>query len=255
MKMHLLLLAIILAIGTIDGKRQCLTNCTVGGYMGVPLIVPDGRCAIGSGDNCQVNVRAMYHDNTYTVTFDTSYVGSYSRFIYILTTNYLSYSATYACSKNNDCALEFARNKVLDLSNRTYNAYTVGSELKPLLEDSAPTGSSLRCYGNDICTGGLCNIDYNTKSNSQRKRGCNWEQYIPVRVSVYDSGSYTSLDVDCNRTECNSLDTVSEVKRILARHNLTDADGRINGSPIAMVSLTLIGGLALLSTFLSQRVL
>lgn len=252
MKMHLLLLAIILAIGTIEGKRRCLTNCTISAYMGQPLIVPDGRCAVGSGDNCQAQVRATYHDNTYAVTFDTSYVSSYSRFIYILTTNYLSYSATYSCSGNNDCALEFARNKVLDLSNRTYNAYMVGLELKPLLEERRPTGSSLRCYGNDICTGGLCEIEYNPKSNAQRKRGCTWED-VPVRVSVYDSGSYTSLGVDCNRTECNSVDTVSEVKRILARHNLTDADGRINGSPIAMVSLTLIGFLTLFS--MSQRVL
>jgi hypothetical protein len=181
-------------------------------------------------------------------------VSSYSRFIYILPTNYLSYSATYACSKNNDCALDFAREKVLDLSNRTYNALIVGSKLRPLLEERQSMGSSLLCYGNQVCTGGLWQIDFDPKSNSQRKRGCNWED-IPVRVSVYDGGSYTSLDIECNRTGCNSLDTVEQVKAILAQYNLTDANGRINASPITRVSFTLLSFLALFSTFVSQMFL
>ena len=247
--MHFSLLLLVVAIGIIDGKRQCWKGCSVSAYMGVPLTIPDRRCNSSSGDYCQVKVWANYHDNTYSVDFDTSFVSGYSRFIYILTSNYLSYSATYSCSDNDLCALDFAKKKVLDLSNRTYNAFRIGAELSPLLNELRPVGSGLVCYDNDACTGGICEIEYDTKSNSQRKRGCNRED-VPARVSAYDSGSYASLDVNCNRTQCNSPDIIREVKVILARYNLTDANGRINGASVTMVPLILVGVLALFSIFI-----
>ncbi|CAF3594186.1 unnamed protein product [Rotaria socialis] len=253
MKFRFVVFLFLLAIDGSATKRQCLSDCTVSGLMGMPLVVPDGLCKTARGTNCEVTVRVRYHQKSYSVTFDTSYVKSYSRFIYILPSYYLSYTATYSCSSDDSCALSFAKTKVLDLSNRTYDFISIVSELRPLLEERRQAGDNLNCY-DGTCLTGLCEIEYDTKSNSLRKRVCNREASI-VRVSAFDSGSYATLDIECNRTNCNSPNTMAQVKRILHAYNLTDANGRINRAQNGIGSAFMIGGLMLFSYLINKTVL
>ena len=160
-------------------------------------------------------------------------------FFIFIPSNYLSYSATFACSNDDSCALEFAERKLTDLAKRRYNSVNVTQELAPLLEESRQNGTKLRCFDGEICEqGGMCQIVYDTKANTQSDRRCHKPDLpIPARVSVYDSGNYATIDIECDRTACNSPETMNKVKAILARHNLTDADGRINGSSLSVASM------------------
>ena len=247
----LFLLLLILTVFNVEARPNCYANCTFIGYRGSYNLDVDGRCARKTGNDCQVNVNFQYHTGLYDVTFDTSYVSTYSRFIYILPSNYLTYTATFACSSSEKCAVEFAQKKLVDLGNRTYNSFRVSQEVAPFLNEARPSGSFLRCYDGEVCLGdGVCQIEYDTKGNSQRTRGCNRPSpSVPPRVSVYDSGSYTSFDIECNRTNCNSPDTMAKVKAILASHNLTDADGRINGSSSFTASMMIVAMMLVFSKF------
>ena len=195
------------------------------------------------GNDCQVEISFQYDKNTYSVSFDTSFIESYSRFIYVLPSNYLSYRETYSCSKHDSCALDFAKNRVLELGNRTYDSWKLTRELAPILEEARPAGRALSCYDNDDCAGGVCQIEYDTKANSQRRRRCE-KEYNITRVSIYDSGNYASFEVQCNRTKCNSPETLNQVKAIFASYNLTDANGRINSANAIVTSTSLVFGLA-----------
>ena len=233
------LVVLLLGFQYTDGKRQCPSNCTISGRFGDPLVIPDGLCTIETGSNCNAAIRFHYHENRYYLSFSTAFVSMYSRFIYALTSNYLSYSISFSCSHSNDCAMEFAKKKVLDLASRNYSSQLVGLELNPFLNEYRQPGNQLVCYDGDRCSGPVCQIEYDTKSKSSRKRGCNFED-IPARVSVYDGGSYSTFDINCNRTACNSPETYIKIKEIFARHNLTDADGRINGVPILTTSFSIV---------------
>ena len=237
------LLILLLQVICSDAKRSCLSKCYVGGSIGKPLVIPDGACTTAVVDDCKVDINFQYNRGTYTVSFGMSYISSYSRFIYVLPSNYLSYSETYSCSKHDSCALDFAKNRVLELGNRTYDSWKLTRELAPILEEARPAGAGLSCHDNDECAGGVCLIDYDTKANSQKKRGCEKQDSI-TRVSVYDSGNYASFEVQCNRTKCNSPETLNQVKAIFASYNLTDANGRISSANAIVTSTSLVFGLA-----------
>ena len=135
------------------------------------------------------------------------------------------------------------------MANRPYNSLRVSQDLAPFLNEVRPSGSFLHCYDGEACLNdGLCQIDHDTKSNSQRTRGCQKQQFSSSpKVSVYDSGTYASFDIECNRTACNSLDTVVKGKEILAGYNLTDANGRINDGSSVAASLMMIATVLLSS--------
>ncbi|CAF1290300.1 unnamed protein product [Adineta steineri] len=198
----------------------------------MPLSIPTSCEQRKKADSCRVAVKFYYHDRRYDVEFDTSFGNQYYRYFYILPTNYLSYTAMYACIDNDNCAIDFASKKVLDLSSRTFN---VSSQLSSfLLEDRQPFNSTLRCYDNEECVSGVCQIKYNTDNNKMDKRGCATDGI--ARVFVSDGSSLPSFDIECNRTKCNSPETYNEVKEILFRHNLTDINGRINSGQKSCVS-------------------
>ena len=237
------LLVLLLQLISSHAKRSCLSNCYVDGLIGEPLVIPDDLCTISVGNDCEVEIDFQYDRGTYGVSFGTSFISTYSRFIYVLPSNYLTYRATYSCSKHDSCALDFAKNKVLDLGNRTYDSLRLTRELAPILQEDRPTGAALTCYDNDSCAGGVCQIEYDTTSNAQKTRRCE-RQYNITRVSIHDSGNYATFTVQCNRTKCNSPETLNQVKAIFARYNLTDANGRINSAHAIVTSALLVFGLA-----------
>ncbi|CAF1260808.1 unnamed protein product [Adineta steineri] len=221
------------------GKPLCLFNCTASGYIGMPLSIPTSCQQRKKANDCGVEVKFYYHERRYVVEFDTSFISHYYRSVYILPSNYLSYTAMYACSHNDNCAIDFANKKVLDLSNRTFDVGSVTRQLSNfLLEYRQPSDPTLRCYDNEECVSGVCRIEYNTDNNKMSKRRC--ESNSIARVHVFDGGSLPSLDIECNRTRCNSPETYNEVKEILFRYNLTDINGRINGGQKSYVSTFLL---------------
>ncbi|CAF1363898.1 unnamed protein product [Adineta steineri] len=206
----------------------------------MPLNIPTSCQQRQKADNCEVYVRFYYHDRTYAVEFGTTFISRYYRSVYILPKNYLSYTAMYSCSHNDNCAIDFANKKVLDLSNRTFNVNSVTNQLSNvLLEHRQPSDPALRCYDNKECTSGMCQVEYDTSNNKVNKRGC--EPVGIARVHVFDGGNLPSLDIECNRTRCNSPEAYNEVKQILFQHNLTDINGRINdGQKLCVPAVLLI---------------
>ena len=173
----------------------------------------------------------------------------YYRFIYVAPSDQLSYLATYACSENDTCSLEFAQKKVPDVSRQSYNTSILMEELTSVLQESRPAGATLSCFDNDTCSNGICQIEYDTVSNSQRVRKCATESTNrePV-VAVYDSGRDGSFNVRCNRTRCNSPATFAQVKMILAKYQLTDAYGRIPANETVFKPVTFSSGDGLMAS-------
>ncbi|CAF1338306.1 unnamed protein product [Adineta ricciae] len=219
----------------IDGKRRCLTNCTVTGLIGQPLHIPDRCDQYTKASDCQVDIQFHYYDRRYTVIFSTAFVEYYYRSLYITITNILSYTAMFACGNSDNCATDFARKKVVDLSNRTINARNVINQLRPLLSEHRQ--SPLRCYDNEECTG-ICKIRVKTDKNQLDQRKC--AAINQPQVHVFDGGDLPILDIECNRTKCNSFETADQVKQILYQNNLTDINGRINRGQKNSVSILLL---------------
>ena len=220
-----------------DGALTCLTNCVITGSKGQPLDISSRNCSTAIGHACLTIISYQYHSEQYIVMLSTSLSTNYDRFIYILPSNYLSYMTGYACSESDSCALEFTRTHLLDLFNRAYDSQKVSAELAPILEESRPLGTTLWCFDNETCTGGVCKIEYDTRLNLQKARGCQ-EKFDLPGVSVHDNNSYGSFLVECDRTRCNSPETLNKVKMILAKHNLTDTNGRIPADDIGKHSTT-----------------
>ena len=219
----------------IDGKRRCLTNCTVTGFIGQPLNIPDRCDQYTTANDCQVDVQFYYYDQRYTVIFSTAFVDFYYRSLYITITNLLSYTAMFACDNSDNCATDFAQKKVIDLSNRMIDARSVINQLRPLLSEQRQ--SPLRCYDNEECTG-ICKIRIKTDKNQLDQRKC--AEIEPPRVHVFDGGNLPNLDIECNRTKCNSFETADQVKQILYQQNLTDINGRINRGQKNSISILLL---------------
>jgi hypothetical protein len=192
-----------------------------------PFLIPDGQCQQRtSRSSCSVSLDLAYQDRTYTVEFDNIFTPH--DFIYITSGPYLSYSIHYQCSKETNCVISYIQNRVTEMTDRAYNAAEIYAQLAPLIENPSP-GDPLQCYNtnNQIKTclpNEICTLDYDQRSNRIRSRGCQSENI--ARVSVYDGGSYTSLEIDCARNLCNDIGTYTQVKTILANNGLTDANGR-----------------------------
>ena len=209
-----------------DAKQTCLSNCTIIGILGEPLVIPDGRCFTTEAESCLADVSFQYYLGEYVVVFSTTQASFSRGFIYALPPNYLFYSTLFSCSLSPSCAFDFARKKVMEFGNRSDDALKLTAELAPILLESGPTGDGLSCFDNDPCPSGVCQIDYDTNSNSVTASRCETQSSLP-RVSVYDAGTSASFTVECNRTKCNSVQTLNQVKAIFARFMLTDTNGRI----------------------------
>ncbi|CAF1628152.1 unnamed protein product [Adineta ricciae] len=218
----------------IDGKRRCLTNCTITGLIGEPFNISDRCDQYTKANDCKVEVEFNYYDQRYTVIFSTAFVDYNYRSLYITITGFLLYRATFACGNSDNCATDFARKKVVDLSNRMINTGSVIKQLRPLLSEQRQ--SPLQCYDNEECTG-ICKIRIKTDKNQLDQRKC--DEMSEPRVRVLD-GSVPILDIECNRTKCNSFETVDQVKQILYQHNLTDINGRINRGQKNSISTLLL---------------
>ncbi|CAF1182085.1 unnamed protein product [Adineta steineri] len=205
----------------------------------MPLSIPTSCQQRGRAKNCQAEIIFYYNDQTYVVKFSRSPVSHYYRSLHIIPSSVLSYTAEYSCSDNDNCAIDFASKKVLDLSNRTYNIGSVTYQLSNLLlEHRPPSDPELRCYNNEECVKGVCQTLYNIRTSTMSGNGC--LKNTTAQVLVLDGSFDPSLTIVCNRTRCNSPETYNKVKEILFRHNLTDINGQLNGGQKSCVSVFLL---------------
>ena len=232
MRASFVLILLLLQAIDIDAVLTCLTKCTIAGSKGQPLNISSGHCSEDhTADACLAVISFEYHLGRYRVMFSTSFVTHYARLIHAIPSNYLMHITGYACSENEQCAFEFARRHVLDLSERAYNSSELSAELAPIIQEPTLGFATLTCLNNETCTGGVCQIGYDTRLNIQTEGGCE-KDYNLAGVTVYDSSSNRSILVECDRTRCNSPGTLDKVKMILAKHNLTDSHGRIPADDI-----------------------
>ncbi|UJR16667.1 hypothetical protein I4U23_003567 [Adineta vaga] len=207
---------------------QCVTNCSIGPFeFHTTLHSDDEKCQQRvCASKCSLNLEFLYHTKRYKATFEHN-TGSRD-FIYITMKPYLSYDVKYSCSKNSNCALAYAQNRITDMSNRAYNVAHIHKQLAPLIENSTKS-DSIQCYNMkhtivQCAPKEVCNVDYNPRDRKARERGCKY--FSDPIVMVYDSETYSSFDITCNRNLCNGDATLSEVKAILFEHGLTDGNGR-----------------------------
>ena len=156
------LLLLLIQVISANGQRTCLSNCTIKGSKGQPFSIANATCSNATGKACQVEIYYEYYWAEYKVVFSTTFSPEYDRFIYVIPSDHLSYTATYACSENDTCSLEFAQKKVLDLSRRLYNTSILMEELAPILQESRPAGATLSCFDNGTCSDGMCKIEHDT---------------------------------------------------------------------------------------------
>ncbi|CAF1187499.1 unnamed protein product [Rotaria sordida] len=237
------LLFIILIAADIGFALECRTDCSLGPYnFSQAFNIPDGRCRQRKlGDVCGIDIQLRYDTSSYNVQFNILMSSSDS--IYISSGPYLSYSIDYQCTKGTDCVVSYVKNRINEMTNRNYNARAIYDEIAPIIKNPF-RNSSIECYNIRqepiICsTDYTCNLNYNQRENKFRSLGCNLNR--EPKVFVYDGGSYTSFQIDCNRNLCNNEETVSQIKNILSNYGLTDANGRriANGNK-QMVSLLLM---------------
>ncbi|UJR19732.1 hypothetical protein I4U23_022866 [Adineta vaga] len=104
------------------------------GVIGQPLTIPESCGQYETADDCRVDIDFAYHDQQYKVTFATAYVSF----------------DMLSCDNNDNCAVEFAQNKVLDLGSRIFDVRNVTTQLASILLEQRQT--PLRCYDDDECT-------------------------------------------------------------------------------------------------------
>ncbi|CAF1076511.1 unnamed protein product [Adineta ricciae] len=233
----LVFLTVLFLLAGNSDALQCLTNCSLGKYrFNTPLVADNKECQQRvSASKCSVNVEFFYHSKTYEVTHE--YNSNSRDFIYITMQPTLSYDI-----------------RITTMTSQYYDISRLHAQLAPLIENSS-TSNSIQCYNMKnaivLCAPReVCNVDYNPRDHRARSRGCKYLS-IPV-VMVYDSETYTSFDITCNRNLCNGDTTLSEVKRILAEHGLTDSSGRriaAGTKEMASVFLLLITSIFVLSFY------
>ncbi|CAF1022230.1 unnamed protein product [Rotaria sp. Silwood1] len=111
---------------------------------------------------------------------------------------------------------------------RKYNPQIIYGQIAPIIKNPLRNGS-IQCYNmrKEIvkCSSDeLCALDYDLRGRKYRTRGC--YQSNEPKVHVYDGGSYSSFDVECDHNLCNTDETVSQLKMIFSDYGFTDANGR-----------------------------
>jgi hypothetical protein len=233
--------------------------------MDEPFILPS-HCNHISANRCSVKLVFWYSRGNYSVTFigeslhdrDT---GDNRHFIMIetATNKFFSYDIYHMCKETDYCARIFAEQKIPEMTKRSYNISNIYSHLQRLLYHKSALSENLACF--DIneavrqCTvpgtSGSCQIIDDLIKHKIHKRLCLHSAQESASVNIYDSGSFATMNVKCNRMLCNGPLTIAAVKKVLRRHNITDINGRLVGSS-SQILLTRY--LFILMAFLSFRI-
>ena len=223
---------------------HCLGNCSMNYSMSQRFVVPND-CTYISARHCSVKLVFWFDRRNYSVTFtvDSIYDHSISddkRFMMIETAEnkFFSYNIDHVCKETDDCARLFAEREIHQVIQRSYNMSKIYADLGRILYEKSALSRHLACFDmNDAvrqCTipgmSGSCQIIDDLIKHRIHRRLCQHSAQQSASVNIYDSGSFAVMTVTCNRMFCNGPLTITAVKKILTRHYITDAHGRIPGS-------------------------
>ena len=242
--MMFLLGLLLLAFFNLSYGLQCINNCSMNYSMSQPFILPT-NCSQKTAYRCSVKLLFWYDRRNYTVTFNADsghenhYAADNRYFIMIETAKdkFFSYEIHHLCKESDDCARLFAEQKIRQMVKRSYNISRIYSDLQRILNDKLALSKNLACFDmNEAvrqCTipgmSGSCQIIDDLIKHKFYRRLCLDSAQQSASVNIYDSGSFAMMTVKCNRMLCNGPLTITEVKKILAHHNITDDHGRIPG--------------------------
>ncbi|CAF3973604.1 unnamed protein product [Adineta steineri] len=232
---------------------ECMTNCEINSRFGTPLRIPEGQCQERtSSSSCSVRLSFAYDRQFYTARFGA--FGAPYDLIFITSTPALSYDLQFSCSENIECPVVYAQNKVDEMVARHYNATRISEQLELLINNPSRNGS-IECHDlrNNVMTcssSELCSSSIDTKKKQIQSRRCDSDDGT-ARVTIFDDDLSPRVDVKCRRNLCDGDTTFNQIKNILAKHGLTDANGRIISGGrkeiASSVSLTLAFVITLLS--------
>lgn len=164
-----------------------------------------------------------------------------------------NYIINYECKHKDDCALEFARNKMPDILRRLaiINYDDMRTQLFPLLiSNSSIEDIDLACFDSNEnvrqCAIGkklaVCQATHQLTGQKKPVRSCNHEPFhIQKSVNIVDFDGFASFEIKCNRSLCNGPMTLQAVKEIMFNHSITKTiEGRLNNSLRLSLSSTFL---------------
>jgi hypothetical protein len=255
-------LTLLVSVFNLVYSLQCIDNCSMIYPMSHPFVLPS-NCKHISAHHCSVKLVFWYGRGNYSVTFTGESLhdrnaGDNEHFLMIETamTKFFSYDIHHMCKETDYCARIFAEQKIIQMTKRSYNITKLYFHLQRLLYQKSALSENLACFDiNDAVrqctvpgTSGSCQIIDDLIKHKIHKPLCLHNAPESASVNIYDSGSFATMNVKCNRMLCNGPLTMAAVKKVLRHHNITDVNGRLLGSS-SQILLTRY--LFILTTFLS----
>lgn len=204
------------------------------------------NCSLITTNYCSVKLVFWYEHRNYTVKFsgddflEQHHMGDSRHFLMIETAGkkFFSYDIYHYCRDADDCAVEFAKTKIAEMTRRFYNTSKIYNDLQRVLRRRPTLSQNLACFDmNDVvrqCTvpgmSGSCQIIDDLIRHKFHRRLCLHTIHESASVNIYDSESFSMMTIKCTHMLCNGPITVAAVKKILHRHNLTDIHGRLPGT-------------------------
>lgn len=224
---------------------QCTSNCSMMSSMSEQFLSPT-NCSLITTTYCSVKLVFWYEHRNYTMIFsgedflEQHQMNDNRHFIMIETTKkkFFSYDIYHHCKETDDCAVEFAKKKIVEMTSRFYNTSKLYYDLGRILRRPTSLSQNLACFDmNDVvrqCTvpgmSGSCQIVDDLIKRKFHRRLCLHTLYESASVNIYDSDSFSMMTIKCTHMLCNGPITVAAVKKILNKHNLTDIHGRLPGT-------------------------
>ena len=220
---------ILLAAAEVTWGLECIVDCSLRAVpFGEEIRIRAAQCPRRvTAPTCTIDVTVNFDRMQYTANFAP--VSKDSESIFISLNQPLDYSVTRQCSTDNDCAIRGAQSRVSELTGRPYNATALYGEIAPFIR-SPLARDPIKCFDANstaitCALGQICSIKYDPIARRVRSRGCVFGAPI---VSVYGSPTDASFDINCKSELCNNEETYEQIKRILNRNDLVDANGGIN---------------------------
>ncbi|CAF1036280.1 unnamed protein product [Adineta steineri] len=214
--------------------------------MSQPFILPS-NCSSITANRCSVKLIFWYNHKNYSVTFtgESLYIANagdnkQSMMIETAKNNFFSYDIHHVCKETDNCARNFAEQKIIQMTQRSYNVSSIYFDLQRLLHDKFASSENLACFdiNDDVhqCTvpgmSGSCQIIDDLIKHKFYRRLCLYNTRESASIHIYDSGNFAMMTIKCNRMLCNGPLTIAAVRKVLQHHNITDINGRLTGNSL-----------------------
>lgn len=227
---------------------QCLTNCWHTYNFTTPFNVPSQCNQVVSAGKCRVDFTFWYYLQEYVVDFNAESSNTIISTDNQRTTmieikqnvSYLFYyGISHACQNKDYCSQDFAQAAVREIIDRKINYISIVNELWPLVLAVSQSANStdLDCFDSNgnvrqcvtATNYGTCTISDKLTEN-QIIRSCDNDMHATLSyLSISDSGSDATSNINCNRPLCNEYSALKAIKDIMFKYKVTKTpEGRLN---------------------------